>query len=262
MTKEQYATFGAIRDGFRNYAATLSREAPWLGDLEDRLRRELGYDDYRVETPVVYNEALDDIVQGDAPRYVLVADNPGKNEQKAANRRYLVGQSGKLAQGWFAKELGQDFRATALIVNKTPIHTPKTAELGKLRALAKADSPARAARLDELLVESQRVMAGIAFRLHACLDGVLWVSGYGELRANGLFAAWAEETRRLYADATPSLRQKVWVFRHFSMNQFAIEYKRFGQGGAPGPVLESANLTPMRRLEAIGVANRIRLLGW
>ncbi len=257
MTKEQYAAFGAIRDDFREHVAALSREAPWLGELEDRLRRDLGYDDYRIETPVVYNQALDDIGPGDSPRFIIVADNPGKNEQKAANRRYLVGQSGKLAQGWFAKELGQDFRTSTLIINKTPIHTPKTAELAKLRSLARADSPARIARLDELLAESQRTMAGVAFRLHECLGGVLWVSGYGELGVRGLFAAWAEEATRLYADAPPELRRNVWVFRHFSMNQFAIEYKRYGEGGAPG-----CGLAPMRKLEAIGAANRKRILGW
>lgn len=257
MTKEQYAAFGAIRDDFRKHVAALSSGAPWLGELEDRLRIELGYDDYRIETPVVYNQALDDIGPGDAPRFIIVADNPGKNEQKAANRRYLVGQSGKLAQGWFAKELGQDFRTTTLIINKTPIHTPKTAELSKLRALARADSPARAARLDELLAESQRTMAGIAFRLHECLGGALWVSGYGELGGRGLFAAWAGEATRLYAGAPPSLRRKVWVFRHFSMNQFAVEYKRYGEGGAPG-----FGLAPMEKLEAIGAANRKRILGW
>jgi hypothetical protein len=257
MTREQYAAFGAIRDDFREHVAALSREAPWLGELEDRLRRELGYDDYRIETPVVYNQALDDIGPKDSPRFIVVADNPGKNEQKAENQRYLVGQSGKLAQGWFAKELGQDFRTSALIINKTPIHTPKTAELARLRALARADSPARAARLDELLAESQRTMAGIAFRLHECLGGALWVSGYGELGGKRLFSAWAAEATRLYADAPPELRGKVWVFRHFSMNQFAIEYKRYGEGGAPG-----FGLAPMEKLEAIGMANRTRILGW
>ena len=100
MTREQYAAFSAIRDDFRKHVAALSREAPWLGELEDRLRRDLGYDDYRIETPVVYNQALDDIGPKDSPRFIIVADNPGKNEQKAENQRYLVGQSGKLAQGW------------------------------------------------------------------------------------------------------------------------------------------------------------------
>lgn len=252
MTKKQFDELDAIRGEFRDYAASLGARAPWLGGLQEALRASLGYDDYRIETPVVYNEALDDLSAGDKPRFIIVADNPGKNEQKASNRRYLVGQSGKLAQGWFLKELGMDFRAASIIINKTPIHTPKTAEIGALRRLAAGVSAARLAELDRLLDESQRTMAGFAFRLHACLGCVLWISGYGEIRPKGLFAAWAEETTRLYSGASPSLREKVWVFRHFSMNQFAIEYKQF----------QDAGFDPLKRLALIGAANRRRILGW
>jgi len=252
MTKKQYDEVDAIRHEFRDYAALLDARAPWLSGLQEALRISLGYDDYRIETPVVYNEALDDLGLDDKPRFIVVADNPGKNEQKAANRRYLVGQSGKLAQGWFLRELGMDFRATSLIINKTPIHTPKTAEIGALRRLAAGVSAKRLAELDSLLDESQRTMAGFAFRLHSCLGGILWVSGYGEIKPKGLFAAWAEETTRLYGNASPSLREKVWVFRHFSMNQFAIEYKQFQGMGAD----------PMEQLAFIGRANRRRILSW
>jgi hypothetical protein len=83
-----------------------------------------------VETPVVYNRALDDVGPKSRPRCILIADNPGKNGQKAENQRYLVGQSGRLAEGFFRRELGRDFRAEVLIINKTPVHTPKTAAPG------------------------------------------------------------------------------------------------------------------------------------
>ncbi len=252
MTTGQYGEFDRIRGEFREYVARLSNEAPWLGALQEKLRLSMGYDDYSIETPIVYNEALDDISPRDQPRFIVVADNPGKNEQKAANRRYLVGQSGKLAQGWFLKELGMDFRASSLIINKTPIHTPKTAEIGRMRKLAKDESARRAVELDRLLDESQRRMARFAFGLHGCLGGVLWVSGYGELRPKGLFSAWAEEITSLYAGASPALRDSVWVFRHFSMNQCAIEYKQF----------EGSAKEPMAKLAAIGAANRKRILGW
>ena len=252
MTSEQFEEFDGIRSEFRAYAASLSERAPWLGGLQEKLRLALDYDDYRIETPVVYNEALDDIGPDDEPRFIIVADNPGKNEQKTANRRYLVGQSGKLAQGWFRKELEIDFRAACLIVNKTPVHTPKTAEIATLRRLAAEDSNKIAVELDRLLDESQRTMARFAFRLHACLGGVLWISGYGELKPKGLFAAWTKEISSLYAGVSPALRSAVWVFRHFSMNQFAIEYKQFN----------GAASDPMEKLETIGTANRKRILGW
>ena len=254
MTKPQYAAFNEIRAEFRNYVRSLSDRAPWLAGLQDELRLARGYGDYRIETPIVYNEALDDIGQGDNPRFIVVADNPGKNEQIAANRRYLVGQSGKLAQGWFRKELDLDFRASCIIINKTPIHTPKTAEIALLRKLAGRRAP----ELDTLLDESQRTMAGFAFRLHKSLRSVLWISGYGELKPKGLFSAWAEETTRHYAAARPALRKSVWVFRHFSMNQFAIEYSRFKDPATN--VSEKSD--PVTRLEAIGTANRKRILGW
>ena len=252
MNSGQFGEFGAIRQEFKEYAASLSSRAPWLGGLQERLRVSLGYDDYRVETPIVYNEALDELGPKDKPHFIIVADNPGKNEQKAANRRYLVGQSGKLALGWFRRELGLDFHASTLIINKTPIHTPKTAEIATLRRLAAEDSYRVAAELDRLLDESQRRMARFAFRLHACLGGVLWISGYGELKPKGLFASWASEITALYAGASPALRNGVWVFRHFSMNQFAIEYKQFG----------GAAIDPVKKLEAIGTANRKRIFGW
>lgn len=252
MERGQFEEFGEIRREFEAYAASLSSRAPWLGGLQEKLRVSLGYDDYRVETPVVYNRALDEIGPEDKPRFIIVADNPGKSEQKSANRRYLVGQSGKLAQGWFRRELGLDFYGSSLIINKTPIHTPKTAEIATLRRLAAEDSGKVASKLDGLLDESQRKMARFAFRLHACLGGVLWISGYGELKPKGLFAAWASEITALYAGASPALRNGVWVFRHFSMNQFAIEYKQFN----------GAAIDPLAKLEAIGIANRRRIFGW
>lgn len=254
MTKPQYAALSEIRDEFKDYVRSLSERAPWLGGLQERLRLDRGYEDYRIETPVVYNAALDDIGPEDDPRFIIVADNPGKNEQKAANLRYLVGQSGKLAQGWFRKELDLDFRASCIIINKTPIHTPKTAEIAILRKLAGRHAP----ELDALLDESQRKMADFAFRLHKSLRSVLWVSGYGELKPRGLFSVWTEEITRHYAAAKPALRKSVWVFRHFSMNQFAIEYSHFGASSLGA----SGKSDPMARLEAIGTANRERVLGW
>ncbi|MDX9826305.1 MAG: hypothetical protein RBT73_01035 [Spirochaetia bacterium] len=252
MTKTHYTSFDALRMDFSSYVEELNRRSPWLKDLQDELRQSMGYEDYAVETPIVYNKALDEIQARDQPSFIIVADNPGKNEQKAANQRYLVGQSGKLAKGWFAAELNMDFYTTCIIINKTPIHTPKTAELGRLRKLAHARSAELGKELDMLLEESQRFMASLAFRLHSALGSVLWVSGYGELGPNKLFSSWAQEIKRLYAATDPELRENVWVFRHFSMNQFAIEYKRSA----------SASNEPLSRLASVGKANRARILGW
>lgn len=271
MTKVQFEVYRQICGEFRAYVEELIRSMPWLVDAQEGLRQLKGYEDYRIELPVVYNLALDDIKPEDEIQFIFVADNPGKNEQKTSNQRYLVGQAGKLAEGWFRKELNIDFRKAGVIINKTPIHTPKTAELHLLAAQC---GEHKAEFLDKLK-ESERIMAGLAFRLHIALDNVLWVSGYGELAKGKLFAPWAEELTRLYTDpsvpsdqsvpsdlSVPSaIRDKVWVFRHFSMNQFAIEYKTECQR----ETVAAAGLDPLDRYEMLhklGVANRRRILGW
>lgn len=248
MTEGQFTEFCKIRDEFRAYVDELSALASsWLLPLQEELQRLQGYSDYSVETPVVYNRALNDVKAEDDIRFIIVADNPGKNEQLVKNQRYLVGQSGKLARSWFKTELGLDFEKQAIIINKTPIHTPKTAELRLLRKLADQ----RLAELDTLLGESQIMMANFAFRMHVCLDCYLWISGYGELGGRGLFKPWVEALSGFYENASDDIKQKVLVFRHFSMNQFAIEYKS-NQTGLP----------VMGKLEAIGQVNRRRILSW
>ncbi|MFZ2636052.1 MAG: hypothetical protein WAZ99_00155 [Rectinemataceae bacterium] len=256
MQAGAYAEFMAARDDFAGLVEKIDRRAPWLGALQDRLRIEMGYDDYRVETPVVYNRDLDAIGPDSDPPFILVADNPGKMEQKNANRRYLVGQSGKLAAGWFSRELNLDFRAATLIVNKTPLHTPKTAELRRLIGLA---GPHRE-ELVSILEDSQRSMARLAYRMHAAMGNTVWVSGYGELKPRGLFRVWAEEIVRLYDAAPRGLAERVWVFRHFSMNQFSIEYNSTPSAEA-NPAANGPKAA-MAKLAIIGTANRKRILGF
>lgn len=256
MTKDQFVVYRQVCDEFKAYVEELSDSMPWLLDAQEGLRQLRGYEDYRIELPVVYNLALDDIKLEDEIQFIFVADNPGKNEQKASNQRYLVGQAGKLAEGWFRKELKIDFRKAGIIINKTPIHTPKTAEL---RLLAAQCGEHRAEFLDKLK-ESELMMARFAFRLQTTLNNTLWVSGYGELANGKLFAPWAEELGRCYAEGLvpAATLDKVWVFRHFSMNQFAIEYKAECQHeltALPG-------LDPYKVLHKLGVANRRRILGW
>jgi hypothetical protein len=245
MQSAAYAVLSSVRGEFRALVRRWSAEHPYLGPLQERLRQELGYGDYAVETPIVYNEALDALRARDRIRVILVADNPGKKEQLEGNRRYLVGQSGKLAAGWFERELGIDFRREVLILNKTPVHTPKTAELRRLLALAGSERE----RLGALLGESQRAMADLAWRLFLALgagrgegSAALWISGRGELGKGRLFSAYREELSRLARASAPGRSgpaarsaaeagtppPRAWVFNHFSMNQFAIEMKRKG----------------------------------
>ena len=269
MKKAEYTAIESTREEFAHLVKRLSRDLPFLASLQEELRLELGYDDYRVETPVVYNRALDDLGPRDGISFILVADNPGKKEQLAANNRYLVGQSGKLAEGFFRDRLGVDFRKEVVILNKTPIHTPKTAELRRLLALADAAGRREGEGLRKAFRESQETMAALARGLHGALGSsgrgaaavaaagagtgaVLWVSGLGELREKGLFRPWAEALGAAYDGAPAALVNRVWLFNHFSMNQFAIEVKR--KADPARPLLEE--------LGRIGTENRKRVLGW
>jgi hypothetical protein len=258
MRDDAYSVLDSIRKEFRALVDTWGADNPYLLEAQERVRTKLGYDDYRIETPVVYNRALDDIVPEAEIKVVLVADNPGKNEQLAANNRYLVGQSGKLAEGWFRAELGMDFRREVLILNKTPVHTPKTAEL----ALLARNSGLHRQRLEALLAGSQSAMADLAWRLYRALREhdvavpggartALWISGVGELRKGGIFEIYRDEMIRRLARATPEERGGVWAFNHFSMNQFAVEIKRKARPGAP--IAEE--------LPRIGRENRVRVFG-
>ena len=233
MRAEAYEALDAIRREFRGLVEKWSAENPYLAGLQERLRLELGYEDYAVETPIVYNRALDEVGPRDRIRFVLVADNPGKNEQLARNNRYLVGQSGRLAESWFRRELGLDFRREVLILNKTPVHTPKTAELRRLLALAgPRGSPARS-RLEDLLAGSQRAMAGFAHRAARALGAEIWVSGLGELKPRGLFEPYRDALRELMASGPARARPRALAFNHFSMNQFAIELARKADPAKP-----------------------------
>jgi hypothetical protein len=266
MRPKTYAALDSIRKEFRGLVDAWSAQNPYLLEAQERVREKKGYDDYRVETPVVYNRALDDIEPGSELKVILVADNPGKKEQLAINNRYLVGQSGKLAEGWLKRELGIDFRKEVLILNKTPVHTPKTAELGLLRGCAGIHGE----RLEALLAGSQAAMADLAWRLYDALRGtagpsadgargdiggvswpVLWISGVGELRKGGLFEIYRDELSRRMARAKPRTLAGVWAFNHFSMNQFAIELKRKARPGEP----------MLEELGRIGAENRARVFG-
>jgi hypothetical protein len=252
MKKAAYESLESIRAGFRSLVSDLGASMPWLRALQEELRVELGYEDYRVETPIVYNRALDEVAAKDRVDYILVADNPGKKEQLAVNNRYLIGQSGKLAEGFFNRRLGVDFRKNVVVLNKTPIHTPKTAELKRLLALAERRGDEEGAVLRAAFEGSQRAMAGLARELHGASGTVLWISGLGELGPKGLFATYAEALKSAYRGASKGLVGRVWLFRHFSMNQFAIEGK---QNADPAKPL-------VEELERIGVENRKRVLGW
>ena len=242
MKKTAWDGFVKARDRYRREIGRLRRQLPELHSLQQRFVNERN-PSYSVETPIVYNGALDDVYADSDIRLILVADNPGRREQAAENRRYLVGPSGKIAEKFFRDNpaFNIDFRKNVIILNKTPIHTPRTADL---RQLCKQGDPA----LETALDQSQRFMARLLLEFHKAIATPAWIIGYSEMKKGGIFEAYTEELKTIY-DGT-DLKETVFMYRHFSMNQFTIDLKQQTIAGE----------TPAQTLDRIGTVYRKRFL--
>jgi hypothetical protein len=248
MTRAAWNRFIKAREHYRKELEKLNRSLPELRSLQQRLVDNRS-PSYTVETPIVYNGAVDDIQQDSDIRLIFVADNPGRREQAAENRRYLVGPSGKIAEKFFRDNpaLKIDFRKNVIILNKTPIHTPRTVELKELRGLG-------GAAMGTALDESQRLMARLIFEFHKAFSYgkdkpvPVWITGYSEMNEHGVFAAYTNELKTIYNKS--GLVKTLFLYRHFSMNQFTIDLKR---QATPGESVA-------RTLKRIGAAYRRKFL--
>ena len=227
MTAPQWQAFCDYRDQLKALCASWSAFADELAPLQ-RQAAEKDTPPYPLETAVVYNTAYNEITAQDDIRLIVIGDNPGKEEQRAENRRYLVGQSGRVAEGFFRRnpELGIDFRKNVIIMNKTPVHTAKTTHLRFLLANGSAG-------IRELILQSQIKMASLAAELHQKLGTAeLWLVGYAELKGRGIFLPYRDRLKELYAHNEESW-QRVRVYQHFSMNCFLIDLKKHRIEGEP-----------------------------
>ncbi|MDR1104884.1 MAG: uracil-DNA glycosylase family protein [Treponema sp.] len=231
MNKDAWAAFEKARRRFRGAAEETDAALPALIELQKRLVDGRGGPAYTVQTPVVYNEALDEVGPQSLIKLILVGDNPGRREQAA--RRYLVGPSGKIAENFFRShpELGIDFRENVIILNKTPVHTPRTAELKELRRFL--DTASNADAFNRAMDASQRVMAGLVLEFQKALsagasgEGIVpvWITGYSEMKKGGIFEVYTETLRDLYLE-DEALLESLFFYRHFSMNQFTIDLRQ------------------------------------
>ncbi len=233
MNRAQWKIFCDFRDDFKSQCKKWNAE---FGEKLISLQREAAKADtpfYPLETQVVYNTALDELTENSDIKLIVIGDNPGKDEQLARNQKYLVGQSGKIATSFFAKnsDLGVDFRKNVIILNKTPIHTAKTKHL---RTVEKSGGK----EISDFILKTQSYMAQKTAELHKALckaalspekNGMgsqLWLIGYSELKARGIFESYRNILKDSYADS-PEIWEKVFVFQHFSMNRFSIDLKNF-----------------------------------
>ncbi|MCL1992662.1 MAG: uracil-DNA glycosylase family protein [Spirochaetes bacterium] len=261
MTQDAWDKFVKARARFKQSVEETSLSAPFLKNLQQELvdgRQSDGQSNaagYTVDTPVVYNRSLDDVSPNDEIRLILVGDNPGRREQALENRRYLVGPSGKIAQKFFAGQpaLGIDFYKNVIILNKTPIHTPRTVQLRDL-----CRTKTHGAELAKILEESQRAMAHLLLEFHNCFcdsdDETIpvWIIGYSEMKKNGVFHSYTETLKELYTAAgRKKMHDRLFLFRHFSMNQFTIDLKQQALPSEP----------PSESLLRIGAVYRQRILG-
>ncbi|MCL2801619.1 MAG: hypothetical protein FWD28_07685 [Treponema sp.] len=258
MTQSSWKNFVKTKNVFLKYTEELSLSLPNLRSIQQKFADSRSEASYTVETPVVYNSALDKISINDEIKLILVADNPGRREQAAENRRYLVGPSGKIADKFFREtpSLGIDFYKNVIILNKTPIHSPRTIELRELCRIEnnkkiphKGDKGDQIESIQKALNESQVVMASLLNDFYKALNCPVWITGYSEMKKGGIFEIYTEELKKL-CTKNIEFNNNLFLYRHFSMNQFTIDLKKQALQG------ETASKT----LKRIGKAYREKFL--
>ncbi len=241
MTENQWKAFSLFRDEFREKCARWQREySSLLLSLQKKAAEEQGVD-YEIENSVVYNTALDEITKESDIRLIVVGDNPGKNEQLEKNKKYLIGQSGKIAENFFRRteELKTDFRKNAIILNKTPVHSAKTVQL---KSFSKADGKAK-----DLIVQSQIFMAEKTAALLCGLvregknDVSLWLTGYSEVKKGKIFESYREAFLKSFENEADAW-ERVFVFQHFSMNRFLSDLRQFSASSSHSSVKENLEM--------------------
>jgi len=252
LNRSEWNKFKKAKERFRRITEEYALSLPELKNIQQKFadsRANGKNSSYTVETPVVYNSALDDISVDSEIKLILVADNPGRREQAAENRRYLVGPSGKIAQKFFRDNptLGIDFADNVIILNKTPIHSPRTVEL---RELCRMEAAKGGSSIAAALDESQKTMANLLLEFQLALNVQVWITGYSEMKKGGIFESYTRKLKELYAN-NGELYNRLFIYRHFSMNQFTIDLK---QQTLPGE-------TTAKSLRRIGAAYRKRILG-
>lgn len=274
MTKKQWQAFCEFKEIFYKKVEEWKKLAPELAELQRQAALAAKTPEYPFETSVVYNRDLDKLTEDDEINLIVIGDNPGKDEQLAKNNRYLVGQAGKIADGFFKRnpELQTDFRKNVIILNKTPVHSAKTAQLRKIMHDG-------GEKIRTLVKESQLWMAEQTARLHCELvKGAahnerlfsvpeLWLVGYSELKEKGFFVPYKNRLKEAYfttefgagfgatdsAVADFDAWNKVYVFQHFSMNRFTIDLREFSQSVDDGTLLQ--------KIHALGELHKKEIFG-
>lgn len=237
MNDKQWKIFCRFREDFKAKVLEWETLVPELAELQKKAALKAGTPEYPFENTVVYNSDLDKISADDEIKLIVIGDNPGKDEQLNKNQKYLCGQAGKIADGFFRRngQLNVDFRKNVIILNKTPVHSAKTAQL---KTMMKDGGQA----VSDLILQSQLWMARNTAALHKALVQAavnlyeapeLWLVGYSELKGKSFFVPYRDELKKEYEEKRGQAFKgkqawdKVYVFQHFSMNRFTIDLDDF-----------------------------------
>jgi len=266
LNENSWKDFKKAKNRFRKEVDTLSSSLPNLKKIQQEFVNSRSETTYKIETPVVYNSALDDFTAEDEIKLILVGDNPGRREQTVENRRYLVGPSGKIAHKFFRDNpsLQIDYLKNVIILNKTPIHSPRTNDLKELHTEIQGEDLTRIANrrfeggnrkkhegLLTLSLESSQVfMADLLLEFYKAFECPVWIIGYSEMKKKGIFESYTERLKEICSENKDFFKQ-LYFYRHFSMNQFTIDLKKQAQSGE----------TVSKTLKRIGKAYRERILG-
>lgn len=259
MTENQWKIFCDFKEELKKQVQVWKDMAPELKELQKAAAVAAKTPDYPFETTVVYNRALDELTQNDDIRLIVIGDNPGKDEQLEKNNKYLVGQAGKIAEGYFKKNpcLNIDFRKNVIILNKTPVHSAKT---NQLKTIAKQGGK----KIAELIEASQIWMAEHTAKLQIDLCNAadsknnqteLWLVGYSELKEKGIFGAYRNVLKSTYLSLAPEIWEKVFVFQHFSMNRFPIDLNEYIRS-------ENKEAQPLEQsIHELGLKHKLEIFG-
>lgn len=251
MTLEQWTAFSKFKTEFKAFCNSSKHfnENVHLSNLQKQISKDANIPEYSLETNIVYNESVENFTQKSEIKAILVADNPGKNEQLAKNRTYLIGQAGKLAENFFTKNLSLniDFRKNVVVLNKSPLHTAKTILLKRL--LLAFENETNSKDLRTFFNHSQQFMAKSAFQLQKLFDCDLLIVGYGELGEKKIFEEYWKTLKNLY---TNDNEKRLLCFQHFSMNRFTIDLKQNYDN----------TLSLSENLKVLGAKHRKRIFGF
>jgi len=217
MNKKQLELFQELGDSLKKYTSDISGKDPAV-------------------IPV-YNSDIDLFERDCDIKYILVADNPGKEE--AEENRYLIGPAGTQARNFFEyNELVEDFSKEVLVLNKTCLHTNATSDLRKLNT-------------NELFAESQKFMAELVYDFHKLLACELWIVGCSEIKPRGIFSVFGDTLTQFYSrDKGDSLRERVMCYKHFSYGNFIHDLKK------------NQSTDIYIKLRSLGADMRLKTFGW